>query len=541
MDVLQFASIGIFSKILGNVLEHSQYNNYIIGLFIFLGLARMVFSIEYVSIMLNKTISVFFEKEESAMELRTHTKKTMGDYGSNALKYYYSERFQALVYFLENMDMNNSTNAISKFVEIIKINNSFPRVKSDDFMFIPESNYRTKIYEKFQGKYDIFLEVKNNTPVSIDESGEKKKSCEDNSKITTFYLIVKGKHNFKVLHAFMDTLMESHTKEINKKKSHQLYELIGTSKNENSGSELIYREFPFKSNKFLDKNIFFEGRKEFIEYIDYFSTEKDHKKDIYSISGITKKACILLSGPPGCGKSCIIKGILNRTGRDGIIVPWTRLKRCSDFISLFRSKKINDTLFDMKNYVFIFEDFDANNSETLKKRKANLKNTEKHDELLAASQLLAGKNNGNNDSENDGENEDEKKENTLVSMLSSMNKKMDDELTLECVLTTLDGIAEMQDAILIFTTNHLDKIDPAFYRSGRVDYRLDMKLASVNIIQQMVCTYRQITRSWMYKKKFEKMKSYKISTADVQSICFKYRNKKIERCLDELIIRTNKQ
>jgi SpoVK/Ycf46/Vps4 family AAA+-type ATPase len=337
----------------------------------------------------------------------------------------------------------------------------------------------------------------------------------------------------------MDLLIESYTKEINKKKSHQLYELTGTSKNENNSSELVYREFPFKSNKFLDKNIFFEGRKEFIEYIDYFSKDHD-KKDIYSISGITKKACILLSGPPGCGKSCIIKGILNRTGRDGIIVPWTRLKRCSDFISLFRSKKINDTLFDMKNYVFIFEDFDANNSDTLKKRKANLKNNEKHDELIAASQLLAGKNNGENNDENNNENEDDKKDNTLVTMLSSMNKKMDDELTLECVLTTLDGIAEMQDAILIFTTNHLDKIDPAFYRSGRVDYRLDMKLASVNIIQQMVCAYRQITRCWMYKKKFEKMKSYKISTADVQSICFKYRNKRIERCLDELIIRTNK-
>jgi len=536
MDVLQFASIGIYSKILNNVLEHFQYNNYIIGFFIFLGISRIVFSIEYVTMSLNKTIAICFEKEESSMELRTHTKKTMGDYGSTAVKYYYSERFQALVYFLENMDMNNSTSAISKFVEIIKINNSYI-VKSDDFMFIPESNYRTKIYEKFQGKYDIFLEVKNNTPILMDESGEKKKTCEDNSKITTFYLIVKGKHNFKVLHTFMDTIMESYTKEKNKKKSHQLYELIGTSKNENNGSELVYREFPFKSNKFLDKNIFFEGRKEFIEYIDYFSKDQDDKKDIYSISGITKKACILLSGPPGCGKSCIIKGILNRTGRDGIIVPWTRLKRCSDFISLFRSKKINDTLFNMKNYVFIFEDFDANNSDTLKKRKANLKNS---DELIAATQLLAGKNNGKNNSENDGEDEDDKKDNTLVGMLSSMNKKMDDELTLECVLTTLDGIAEMQDAILIFTTNHLDKIDPAFYRSGRVDYRLDMKLASVNIIQQMVCAYRQITRCWMYKKKFDKMKSYKISTADVQSICFKYRNKKIERCLDELIIRTNK-
>ena len=68
-----------------------------------------------------------------------------------------------------------------------------------------------------------------------------------------------------------------------------MYELIGTSKNENCGSELIYREFPFKSNKFLDKNIFFEGRKEFIEYIDYFSTDQDDKTDIYSISGITKK------------------------------------------------------------------------------------------------------------------------------------------------------------------------------------------------------------------------------------------------------------
>jgi hypothetical protein len=192
---------------------------------------------------------------------------------------------------------------------------------------------------------------------------------------------------------------------------------------------------------------------------------------------------------------------------------------------LFRSQKINDTPFELKNHVFIFEDFDANKSDILKQRKKD------------ASEII-------NLLNEKGEETEEKKNSsetlTLMSLLSTVSKKSDDdELTLECVLNTLDGIAELQDAIIIFTTNHLEQIDPAFYRSGRVDYLLEMKLASVDIIRQMVQTYCQIADIDQFQDSFSEMKDYKISTADVQCVCFKYGKNDINACLKTLIEKTN--
>lgn len=99
----------------------------------------------------------------------------------------------------------------------------------------------------------------------------------------------------------------------------------------------------------------------------------------------------------------------------------------------------------------------------------------------------------------------------------------------------MDGIAELQDAMIIFTTNHLEQVDPAFYRSGRVDYLLKMKLASVKIIKEMIETYCQINNIDAFQEKFDKMKDYVISTADVQSVCFKYGGENIEQLLEILI------
>jgi chaperone BCS1 len=413
---------------------------------------------------------------------------------------------------------------MSKFVEVMKIiyTHEYEYENGKEYMLIPDANYRTKIFSKYQDKYDIYLEVKKNKVYS-----EKSKN--------KFIIIVNGKNNFNVINSFMKHLLASHKKQMQKKSSQSLFEFMRSYRDEDRRDRqtMEYREFPFKSNKFLDKNIFFEGKKEFIQFIDRFCEKNELKDDdIYEISGVTKKACILLAGPPGCGKSCIVKGILNRTKRDGIVVPWTRLKTCNEFCNLFRSQKINDVPFDLKNYVFIFEDFDANKSEILKQRKR---------EAFELEELIKSK------KSTSAEQTDEKIDDaldskiSLMSLISDMGKKNDDELNLECVLNTLDGIAELQDAIIIFTTNHLENIDPAFYRSGRVDYLLNMKLASKNVIKEMVQTYFQISDIDKCSEAFEKMIDYRISTADVQSICFKYGKDRLEECLEALVCKqTNK-
>ena len=515
---------------MNEILKNVEFNAYIYAIIGFVFILNSFMSSHTFGDYISGVATKLFNDNESTLEITTHQKVYTTIHGKTK-RQFYSEYYQALIYYLENLPEKD----MSKFVEVMKIiyTDEYEYENGKEYMLIPDTNYRTKIFSKYQDKYDIYLEVKKNKVYS-EKSKNNNESCDDINSFFKFIIIVNGKNNFNVINSFMKYLLASHKKQMQKKSCQSLFEFMRSYRDEDRRDRqtMEYREFPFKSNKFLDKNIFFEGKKEFIQFIDRFCEKNELKDDdIYEISGVTKKACILLAGPPGCGKSCIVKGILNRTKRDGIIVPWTRLKTCNEFCNLFRSQKINDVPFDLKNYVFIFEDFDANKSEILKQRK---KEASELEELIKSKKSTSV------------EQKDEKLDDefdsklSLMSLISDMGKKNDDELNLECVLNTLDGIAELQDAIIIFTTNHLDNIDPAFYRCGRVDYLLNMKLASKIVIKEMVQTYFRIADSDKYNEEFEKMIDYRISTADVQNICFAHGKDRLEKCLEALVEKTNK-
>jgi hypothetical protein len=336
--------------------------------------------------------------------------------------------------------------------------------------------------------------------------------------------------------------MNEYQNKIVNKKEQSIFEYIKYSKDDDDDRcHFTFRKYPFRSNKYLEKNIFFEGKPDFIQYVDRFimksdPMEKNPSEEQYEDAGITFKAGIMMIGPPGCGKSSTIRGILNRTKRHGILVRWSALNSCTEFSSLLRCTKINGVNYDPSELCFIFEDFDANEDDTLKCRSE--KNICK--ELSQYVSFTPSNESGGINSEED----------TIKSELTRTKKalenimtiqKNEDALTLDCVLNTIDGIMELHNIMLIFTTNHLEKIDPAFTRPGRIDYILKLECASVSIIREMIAyKYRRenidITQ---YEEYFEKMKDGVISPADVQITCLKYGQGEIEQCLEELLIKTN--
>ena len=103
-------------------------------------------------------------------------------------------------------------------------------------------------------------------------------------------------------------------------------------------------------------------------------------------------------------------------------------------------------------------------------------------------------------------------------------------------MNVLDGIIELHGAMVIFTTNHLEHIDPAFFRSGRIDYRHEFKLASISIIKEMLGKIRNIdVNNPQYAEYFDKMIDYVLSPADIQTICFKYTENDAEIILNEIV------
>ncbi|PQK15641.1 hypothetical protein BB8028_0005g11530 [Beauveria bassiana] len=65
----------------------------------------------------------------------------------------------------------------------------------------------------------------------------------------------------------------------------------------------------------------------------------------------------------------------------------------------------------------------------------------------------------------------------------SKNEAAGDNVTLSGLLNELDGVASDEGRVVILTTNHIDRIDPAVLRPGRVDKTIEFRLASRETLQ----------------------------------------------------------
>jgi chaperone BCS1 len=172
----------------------------------------------------------------------------------------------------------------------------------------------------------------------------------------------------------------------------------------------------------------------------------------YSNRGIPYRRGYLLYGPPGTGKSSL----------SFAIAGYFKLKI---YIVSLNSPAMNEenlgTLFSElpKQCVVLLEDIDT----------AGLTHT---------------RDNKNND--NDGDNK------PLVTTLPAStkltpgvpptNNNNSGRISLSALLNILDGVASQEGRVLIMTTNHIDKLDEALIRPGRVDMQVKFDLANTTMI-----------------------------------------------------------
>jgi len=541
IDPIQILEVTLYSKILNEVSSQlfllDKFN--IICLMFAFFIYKLV-TLNYVQDLMYKLKDIIVERylnSYSSMTVSGHTKSYFSGIGcaKHVTKILYSNKFKAITHYL----LKENNKEISNFNEIMKtVHSNYFDEDTLEYVMLPEYNQKILLCKK----NNIYLEIIVNEKKTLEEEKDNKKKSETD-KFYVYKLTIPQRFKYTLIEEFVKMCESVYEDEVNNKKTHMVFEFLSSEKDEDSVSTLKFREYPFKSNKFLDKNIYFEGKEKLIEYVDKFKVKKEgdeiteHEKE-YEEVGVTFKASLLLRGPPGCGKSCTIRGILNRTGRHGVIVTWSKLKTCADICALFRQSKINNKKYTMDQLCFIFEDFDANNCDILKKRSSKVDGLDVLSSGGGVTKLLK-KNMKNKLDEHYIDEEDENKSAPLTDLEKIMliNKShIEDELTLECVLNVLDGIIELHNAMIIFTTNHLENIDPAFTRSGRIDFHLEFTLATVSTIKEMLQTIRKIeVTNAKYKKYFDKMKDYVISPADVQNICFKYTNENALEILNDII------
>ena len=84
---------------------------------------------------------------------------------------------------------------------------------------------------------------------------------------------------------------------------------------------------------------------------------------------------------------------------------------------------------------------------------------------------------------------------------------------------------ELHGVMIIMTTNYPDKLDKALIREGRIDLKHEFKLASINVIKDIVQRRFNITDDeYNNLKHVNDLKNETLSPAKIQSFCGKEEN-----------------
>lgn len=234
--------------------------------------------------------------------------------------------------------------------------------------------------------------------------------------------------------------------------------------------------------------------------------EFKNKTGLYAKPGVPNKLGYLLFGPPGSGKTSFIKALANYMNRDVVSISLAHIDTNDELQNLLNNTRKTyiysnstagyDTFYS--NTIFIFEDIDCmgdkDNNILLNRKSKKEEDEEMHYQMHK--QKLKKKKNKNkkkkkknlddtvivDKSESESESESESDNESLfgnyysgktssygggIGWFKKLHKKT---LDLSGILNMLDGIIDTPERMIIFTTNHVDKLDPALIRPGRIDH-----------------------------------------------------------------------
>lgn len=156
----------------------------------------------------------------------------------------------------------------------------------------------------------------------------------------------------------------------------------------------------------------------------------ENSRDWYYRRGMAYKLAIMFHGKPGTGKSSLLRAIASHWGRN---IATASLNQFTD--ESFR----NALMVLPTKTALIIEDMDT--FSCVKPRGSKTEKVSLMDDSLGG-------------------------------------------LTLSGILNAMDGVASLDDVIILMTTNHIESIDPAILRKGRTDFVFEIGALSPEVVKQ---------------------------------------------------------
>ena len=412
---------------------------------------------------------------------------------TNSVTSIYSNRFKAIWdYIISNIDTNKTIYAIKEshtnFQSSEQIGDN--KRKNLDIFMVHQRKY-------FKIDEDIFVKA---VIEKEDDDDEKKKVKTKTDRITIYLYSYKYKVSY--LKKYIDDITEKYLASIkdNRVNNKFIYFLDKVKPSDDESSITCWSEHIFDSARTFN-NMFFDGKKELLTKIDFFLNSRDW----YYEKGIPYSLGIGLYGPPGTGKTSFVKALGNYTGRHIIIVSLKLIKTKAQLENFFFENRYNENNennsigFDKK--IIVFEDIDCIGDIVLdrsKKSKSNIKVIEKEKEKEKVNINV----------------------NDVIQTICKMNESttsnitlsQDQLITLDDILNLWDGVRETPGRILVISSNHYDKLDPALVRPGRIDITHELSNASRNVISEI---YFHLFGKKIAAATLSKIKEYFYSPAEL--------------------------
>ena len=195
---------------------------------------------------------------------------------------------------------------------------------------------------------------------------------------------------------------------------------------------------------------------------------KPSTEEFYIEMGISYKRIFMLEGPPGSGKTSLIIGIASELDYD---ISFLNFTPSMDDHTLMRAiKKIKD------NHILVIEDIDC--------LFVNRKNT------------------------------------------SDKNKKH--RISFSGLLNSLDGVCKKHNLLIFLTTNHIDLLDEALIRPGRIDYIITFDYANDEQIKNITNKFLPEIGDEIINNFIKKIGRKKVSMAALQQFLMEVKFNKDE-------------
>ncbi|MBA0589454.1 hypothetical protein Gorai_018201 [Gossypium raimondii] len=223
-------------------------------------------------------------------------------------------------------------------------------------------------------------------------------------------------------------------------------------------------------------------------------------EEFYSRIGRAWKRGYLLYGPPGTGKSTMIAAMANLLGYDIYDLELTAVKDNTELRKLLIETSSKS--------IIVIEDIDCSLDLTGQRRPKK----EKKDEAEKMKQHPMHK--------------------------ASKEEAKSSQVTLSGLLNFIDGLwsACGGERLIVFTTNFVEKLDPALIRKGRMDKHIELSYCGFEAFKVLAKNYQKLDSHKLFGRIQDLLREVRITPADVaEHLMPKTASRDLQTCFESLI------